>query len=114
MLGVLITIHELGHFIAAKIFRVYVFEFAIGFGPKIFRKKKGETYYSLRALPLGGYVAMLGEEDAVHGREREPGDGRQDLYRTYRRRREYAGAAARPSQGHGKSSQLDAFAARRD
>ena len=39
MLGVLITIHELGHFIAAKIFRVYVFEFAIGFGPKIFRKK---------------------------------------------------------------------------
>ena len=65
MLGVLITIHELGHFIAAKIFRVYVFEFAIGFGPKIFRKKKGETYYSLRALPLGGYVAMLGEEDAV-------------------------------------------------
>lgn len=65
MLGVLITIHELGHFIAAKIFNVYVFEFAVGFGPKIFRKKFGETYYSLRALPLGGYVAMLGEEDMI-------------------------------------------------
>ncbi|MFA5486167.1 MAG: site-2 protease family protein [Bacilli bacterium] len=65
MLGVLITIHELGHFIAAKAFKVYVFEFAIGFGPKIFRKKKGETYYSLRALPLGGFVAMYGEEDEI-------------------------------------------------
>lgn len=65
MLGVLITIHELGHFMAAKIFKVYVFEFAIGFGPKIFRKKKGETYYSLRALPLGGFVAMYGEEDTL-------------------------------------------------
>lgn len=65
MLGVLITIHELGHFIAAKMFNVYVFEFAVGFGPKIFRKKFGETYYSLRALPLGGYVAMLGEEDVI-------------------------------------------------
>lgn len=65
MLGVLITIHELGHFIAAKMFNVYVFEFAVGFGPKVFRKKFGETYYSLRALPLGGYVAMLGEEDTI-------------------------------------------------
>lgn len=65
MLGVLVTIHELGHFLVAKLFKVYVFEFAIGFGPKVFRKKKGETYYSLRALPLGGYVAMLGEDDTV-------------------------------------------------
>lgn len=65
MLGVLITIHELGHFLVAKMFKVYVFEFAIGFGPKVFRKKKGETFYSLRALPLGGYVAMMGEEDTI-------------------------------------------------
>ena len=65
MLGVLVTIHELGHFLVAKLFKVYVFEFAIGFGPKVFRKKKGETYYSLRALPLGGYVAMLGEDDTI-------------------------------------------------
>lgn len=65
MLGVLVTIHELGHFLVAKSFKVYVFEFAIGFGPKVLRKKKGETYYSLRLLPLGGYVAMLGEEDAI-------------------------------------------------
>ncbi len=65
MLGILIAIHEFGHYIAAKAFGVYVFEFAVGFGPKIFRKKIGETYYSLRALPLGGYVAMLGEEDSI-------------------------------------------------
>lgn len=65
MLGVLVTIHELGHYLAAKAFGVYVFEFAVGFGPKIFRKRKGETYYSLRALPLGGYVAMLGEEESI-------------------------------------------------
>ena len=65
MLGVLVTIHELGHFLVAKMFKVYVFEFAVGFGPKVFRKKKGETYYSLRALPLGGFVSMLGEEDSV-------------------------------------------------
>lgn len=65
MLGVLVTIHELGHFIAAKVFKVYVFEFSIGFGPKLFRKKKGETFYALRALPLGGYVAMMGEADTI-------------------------------------------------
>ena len=65
MLGVLVTIHELGHFLVAKMFKVYVFEFSIGFGPKLFRKKKGETYYSMRALPLGGYVSMLGEENVV-------------------------------------------------
>lgn len=65
MLGILIAIHEFGHYIAAKAFGVYVFEFSVGFGPKIFRKKIGETFYSLRALPLGGYVAMLGEEDSI-------------------------------------------------
>jgi regulator of sigma E protease len=61
-LGVLIIIHELGHFAMAKIFNVYVKEFSLGFGPVIFKRKKGETQYSIRALPLGGYVAMYGEE----------------------------------------------------
>ncbi len=64
-LGLLIIIHELGHFSMAKLFKVYVMEFSIGFGPTIFKKKTKETQYSIRILPLGGYVAMFGEsEDA--------------------------------------------------
>ena len=62
MLGVIITIHECGHFIAAKSFHVYIPEFSIGMGPKLFQKQKGETKYTLRLLPIGGYVAMAGEE----------------------------------------------------
>ncbi|MBR1863458.1 MAG: site-2 protease family protein [Ruminococcus sp.] len=60
--GLIITIHELGHFIAAKTNGVKVNEFSIGMGPAIFKKKKGETTYSLRVLPLGGYCAMEGED----------------------------------------------------
>ena len=60
-ISLLITIHELGHFTMAKIFNVYVNEFSIGFGPQLFKVKKGETTYSLRAIPLGGYVSMFGE-----------------------------------------------------
>ena len=64
-LGVLITIHEFGHFIAAKSFKVYCTDFSIGFGPKILKikRKKGETTFSLGILPFGGYVSMLGEDD---------------------------------------------------
>ncbi len=64
-LGVLVTIHELGHFIAAKSFKVYCSDFSIGFGPKILKikRKKGETRFSIGLLPLGGYVSMLGDED---------------------------------------------------
>lgn len=58
LLGVIITIHELGHFIAAKKFKLYVPTFAIGFGPQIFSKKIGDTTYRLNALPLGGYVEL--------------------------------------------------------
>lgn len=61
-LGVLILIHELGHFLVAKAFNVYVREFSIGFGPKLLSWKRGETTYCLKAFPLGGYVAMVGEE----------------------------------------------------
>ena len=63
MLSLLIMIHELGHFTAAKIFKVYVQEFSIGFGPAIFHRKRknGETYFSLRIIPFGGYVSMYGE-----------------------------------------------------
>jgi regulator of sigma E protease len=61
LLGVLIFIHEMGHFILAKISGVGVVKFSIGFGPKIFSKKIGETEYLLSAIPLGGYVKMVGE-----------------------------------------------------
>jgi regulator of sigma E protease len=64
-LGALIFIHELGHFIFAKTFGVGVEKFSLGFGPKIFGKKVGETEYLLSALPLGGYVKMVGEGDDV-------------------------------------------------
>lgn len=60
---VLIVIHEFGHFIAAKSLGVRVNEFAIGFGPKLFSKKWGETKYALNLIPLGGYCAMEGEDE---------------------------------------------------
>ena len=59
----IVLIHELGHFLTAKLFGVYCAEFSIGMGPKLFSKKKGETEYQIRALPIGGYVAMAGEAD---------------------------------------------------
>lgn len=61
--GILIAIHELGHFMAAKACGVRVNEFAIGMGPAIWKKQKGETLYALRVLPIGGYCAMEGEDD---------------------------------------------------
>lgn len=62
ILGVVATIHEFGHFIFAKLFKMGVEEFSIGFGPKIFQKKYKNTMYSLRWIPLGGYCAIEGEE----------------------------------------------------
>ena len=64
MFGILIAVHEFGHFIAAKAMGVKVNEFAIGMGPALISKLKGETLYSLRAFPIGGFCAMEGEEDA--------------------------------------------------
>ena len=68
VLSVIIVIHELGHFLAAKANDVKVEEFALGFPPKIFSVKKGETVYSLNAIPFGGYTKMLGEEDPTEPR----------------------------------------------
>lgn len=62
VLGVLIFVHELGHFLAAKLSRVGVLTFSLGFGPKLFGRKVGETQYQVSAVPLGGYVKMIGEE----------------------------------------------------
>lgn len=61
---VLIIIHEFGHFIAAKLLGVRVNEFAVGFGPKLFSKKFGETKYSVNLIPFGGYCAMEGEDES--------------------------------------------------
>ncbi|WP_041720802.1 RIP metalloprotease RseP [Alkaliphilus metalliredigens] len=62
--GLLIFFHELGHFGVAKLVGIKVHEFAIGMGPKFLQFTKGETKYSLRLLPLGGYVRMEGEDEA--------------------------------------------------
>lgn len=59
----LIFVHEFGHFIVAKLCGVKVNEFAIGMGPAIFKKQKGETLYALRIFPIGGYCAMEGEDE---------------------------------------------------
>ena len=61
--GVLIAVHEFGHFATAKACGVRVEEFAVGMGPAIWKKKKGETLYSLRAVPIGGFCAMAGEDE---------------------------------------------------
>mgnify|MGYP002868960137 CR=1 FL=1 len=62
ILGVIVFIHEFGHFIWAKITGVYVYEFAIGMGPKIWGFQKGETEYNLRAIPIGGFCQLAGED----------------------------------------------------
>ena len=62
--GLVIFVHELGHFVAAKLTGVYAPRFSIGFGPALFRKRRGETEYVLAALPLGGYVRMASRLDA--------------------------------------------------
>jgi len=61
--GILIATHELGHFSAAKLLGVQVNEFSIGMGPAIIKRTKGDTLYSLRVLPIGGYCAMEGEDE---------------------------------------------------
>ena len=66
LLGFLILIHEGGHFLVARAFKIEVEEFSIGFGPKIFSKQGKDTKYTLRAIPFGGYVNMLGEVERVN------------------------------------------------
>ena len=62
--GVIIMIHECGHFACAKLFKVKVNEFSLGMGPALFKRKKDDTLYAVRLFPIGGYVAMEGEDDA--------------------------------------------------
>ncbi len=85
--GFLIFIHELGHFIVARLCGVKILEFAIGMGPKIFshRSKKSGIRYSIRLFPIGGFVNMLGENgmDAVQGSGEDPdsmSDGKDSIF----------------------------------
>jgi regulator of sigma E protease len=61
--GIIVMIHEFGHFSTAKLFKVKVNEFALGMGPAIFKKRRGETLYAIRLFPIGGYVSMEGEDE---------------------------------------------------
>lgn len=62
LLGILIFVHEFGHFIVAKKFGIKVLKFSLGFGPPVFKRKVGETEYMISAIPLGGYVKLFGQE----------------------------------------------------
>ena len=77
VLGILVFIHEFGHYITAKKSDIMVSEFALGFGPKLISKQVGETLYSIRAIPLGGFCNMVGEfpaDESMPEAERETYD----------------------------------------
>src|SRR5215510_1126881 len=73
VLGIIIVIHELGHFLVAKFFKIRVETFSVGFGPRLVGFRYGETDYRISAFPLGGYVKMAGENpgDSVTGAPNE-------------------------------------------
>lgn len=76
VIGLLVVVHEFGHFATAKLVGMRVDEFAVGFGPKLFSLRRGETLYALRAVPLGGFVRIAGmdpdEEQDEHSYQRKP------------------------------------------
>jgi regulator of sigma E protease len=78
LLGILIFVHEFGHFLAARIAGVGVLKFSLGFGPKIFGRKIGETEYVLSWIPLGGFVKLLGESG---NEELQPEDEKRSFYK---------------------------------
>src|SRR5436189_1455937 len=73
VLGIIIVIHESGHFLVAKFFKIKVETFSVGFGPRLIGFRKGDTDYRISAFPLGGYVKMAGETpmDTVTGEDYE-------------------------------------------
>jgi len=73
ILGIIIFLHELGHFMTAKYYKMPVIEFAIGMGPKLFTKRIGETDYSIRMLPLGGFVNIAGMQPEENPEDEVPG-----------------------------------------
>ena len=74
LLAILITVHEFGHFMAARAMKIEVREFAIGMGPKLvgWKSKKYETDFSIRAIPLGGFCAFYGEDDTTGASKDDP------------------------------------------
>ena len=74
VIGVIVTVHELGHFIAAKLSGVRVDVFSIGYPPKMFSKQIGETEYQVAWIPLGGYVKMAGMMDESFDKDFDPKD----------------------------------------
>lgn len=79
VLAALIFIHELGHFLFAKLFRVGVIEFAIGFGKKVWSRVHGETEYAIRLIPLGGFVRMVGDDPRALEHEAELSEREREL-----------------------------------
>ncbi len=71
MLGILVFVHELGHYCVARLAGVKILKLSLGFGPKLFSKTWGETEYLICAIPLGGYVQMLGEGGGEQGEDAE-------------------------------------------
>ena len=67
LLGILVFVHEAGHFFAAKFFKIRVEEFGFGFPPRVWGRKRGGTIYSINAIPAGGFVRLLGEEGEAAG-----------------------------------------------
>jgi regulator of sigma E protease len=85
LIGVLIFVHEFGHFIFAKMFNVKVLKFSLGFGPKLFGFRRGETEYVVALVPLGGYVKMLGQElgEEISPEDRPRAFNAKPLYQRY-------------------------------
>src|ERR1700756_4127850 len=73
VLGVIIVIHEFGHFAVAKLFKIKVETFSVGFGKRLWGFRRGDTDYRISALPLGGYVKMAGE-NPMEERTGDPGE----------------------------------------
>ena len=77
ILGLIVLVHEFGHFFFAKLFKIYVYEFAIGMGPKIIKwKGKSETEYSIRAIPIGGFCSLAGEDVEYDDSQNVPEEAR--------------------------------------
>ncbi|MGI6038195.1 MAG: RIP metalloprotease RseP [Limnochordia bacterium] len=78
--GTIVFFHEMGHFIVAKLVGIKVYEFSLGFGPALLSFKGGETYYSLRLLPLGGFVKLAGMDPSLSEEEAIPSDDPRSFY----------------------------------
>ena len=105
--GAVIAIHEFGHFAAAKLSGIQVNEFSIGMGPALWKKIAGGTQYTLRLLPVGGYVAMEGEgspESNQAGRDRDGRDEPPAGENPIRRNSAPASPSPRRRSGNGPSS----------